>query len=61
MEIDQTYSENEIFQLGLKPREIMNVNYRVFEKEDKIYFFEELVKGEFRLYSVIGSNSFFLN
>lgn len=61
MKIDQIYTEREISNYGLSPKEIMNVCYRVFYKEQKIYFFEELEKDEFRLYSVIGEKSFFLN
>jgi len=61
MKIDQIYTEREISNFGLTPREIMNVSYKVFEKEQKIYFFEELQRDEFRLYSVIGERSFFLN
>lgn len=61
MKIDQIYTAIDISNYGLTPREIMNVSYKVFEKEQKIYFFEELKSDEFRLYSVIGERSFFLN
>lgn len=61
MKIDQVYSEIEINQFGLSPRTNMNLDYIVYEKEEKIYFFEEIINGQFRLYSVIGINSFYLN
>ena len=61
MEIDKEYTYEEITTNGLEPNEVENIDYLVYEKGEKVFFFEELRKDKLRLYSVINRNSFFLS
>ncbi len=58
--LNETYSLNQIKQEGLKEREIKELTAKVFEKEDKVYFFDPVNGKKYRLYSVINKQSFFL-
>ncbi|MCD4774361.1 MAG: hypothetical protein K8R41_13365 [Bacteroidales bacterium] len=60
MEIDKIYSLKEIEKHGLTPNPVANVDYSVFKKEEKIYFFEQNNNKNLRLFSVINKQSFFL-
>ncbi len=61
MEIDKEYTYEEISTNGLEPNKVENIDYLVYEKGEKVFFFEELRKDKLRLYSVINRNSFFLS
>ena len=60
MEIDKVYSLEEIQKNGLKPNPVANVDYSVFKKQEKIYFFEQNPDHNLRLFSIINKQSFFL-
>lgn len=60
MEIDKIYSIKEIQDEGLKPNPVANVDYSVFKKKEKIYFFEQNSDRNLKLFSVINKQSFFL-
>ena len=60
LKIDQTFSIEELAKAGLKQRDIKELSARVFVKDDKVYFFDESVNKQYRLYSVIHKRSFFL-
>lgn len=60
MEIDKTYSLKEIESQGLEPNPVDNVDYSVFKKQEKIYFFEQNSEDNLKLFSVINKQSFFL-
>lgn len=60
MEIDKVYSLEEIEENGLSSNPVANVDYSVFEKKEKIYFFEQNSKNNLRLFSIINKHSFFL-
>ena len=60
MEINRTYTYNEIAESGLQPHNIENIDVSVFESTDKVFFFEPVDNENFRLYSIISKKSFFL-
>ncbi len=60
LEIDQTVTVKEIAFAGLKELNIAEVSAKIFEKGDKVYFFDEMDSDHYRLYSVIHKRSFFL-
>lgn len=60
LELDKTYSENQVESIGLIPREAKNISSKVFVKNSKIYFFEDLKNSNLRLFSIINEKSFFL-
>ena len=60
MIIDKTYSLKEIQKNGLTPNPVANVDYSVFKKHEKIYFFEQNDSTKFKLFSIINKHSFFL-
>ncbi len=61
MKIDKEYTYAEICSNGLSPKKVSNFNYKVFQKSEQIFFFEELKKNKLRLFSVINKNSFYLS
>jgi len=60
LEIDRTYSESEVKSIGLVPRKAEQISSRVFIKNHKVYFFEDLKNSKLRLFSIINERSFFL-
>jgi hypothetical protein len=58
--INETYSINEIKSEGFKEKPLKELTAKVFEKEDKIYFFDPIDGKKYRLYSIIHKRSFFL-
>ncbi len=60
MEIDKYYTLKEIKDSGLVEREVNNVDYQVFQRNGKVFFFEKKDKEKFRFYSEINKGSFFL-
>ncbi len=60
LEINQTFLIEDLAKAGLKQRDIKELSAKVFVKDDKVYFFDELDSKYYRLYSVINKRSFFL-
>ncbi len=60
MKINNNYSIDQIESIGLKEREVKDLQASIFTKDQKVYFFERLDHEKFRLYSVINERSFFL-
>lgn len=60
MKIDNYYTLKEIKDSGLIEREVNNVDYQVFQRNGKVFFFEKEDKEKYRLYSKINKESFFL-
>ncbi|MCD4774156.1 MAG: hypothetical protein K8R41_12325 [Bacteroidales bacterium] len=60
MKIDNYYTLKEIKDSGLIEREVNNVDYQVFQRNGKVFFFEKKDKEKYRLYSKINKESFFL-
>jgi hypothetical protein len=59
MEINHIYKEVELKKSGFESGKGIATNV-VFKKEDKVYFFEEIKKGELRLHSIINKRSFYM-
>jgi hypothetical protein len=60
MEENLTYSIDEIKRFGLNEKQILRDNAKVYMKDDKVYFFEEIDSNHMRLYTIINKKSFFL-
>ncbi len=60
MKVNSIYSEVEIKKFGLKPGLRIKTENKVYKKQNKVYFFEEIRKDELRLYSIINEKSFYL-
>lgn len=62
MKIDEQYSLNEIKSNGLIEKDVKDLDVKIFtsDKENKVYFFENIGNSIFRLYTVINKRSFFL-
>ena len=60
MEENNTYTIDEIRQFGLNDERFIRENAKVFVKDNRVYFFEEIDSDHLRLYSVISKKSFFL-
>lgn len=60
LEIDKTYSESQVESTGLVPRKAEQLSSKVFIKNNKVYFFEDLKNSKLRLFSIINERSFFL-
>ncbi len=60
MEVEATYSIEEIKKLGLFEEPANRENAKVFIKDDKVYFFETIDPEHLRLYTIINKKSFFL-
>ena len=60
MELNEAYSLPQIIADGMTEKDVKDLNSRIFTKENKVYFFENLTNHNFRLYSVINKRSFFL-
>ncbi|MBE0650147.1 MAG: hypothetical protein IH595_04830 [Bacteroidales bacterium] len=60
MKLNQTVSVEEIAIAGLKKLDVSEVSAKIYEKGDKVYFFDEMDSSHYRLFSVIHKRSFFL-
>jgi len=60
LEIDKSYTEQEVVSNGLIAKTDVRVNSSVFMKNNDVYFFEHLKNNKLRLFSVINKRSFFL-
>lgn len=61
LEMDAYYSESEIIELKMKPIENVNMDYLIYKKDDKVYFFERVSKEKLRLFCITGKQSFYLS
>lgn len=57
---NNVYSIDEINSQGLKKQDIKDLDYAVFQKDNKVYFFEEVNNKSYRLFTIIREESFFL-
>ncbi len=60
MKINEAYSLQQLMADGMMEKSIKELNARIFTKDNKVYFFENLNNRQLRLYSVINKKSFFL-
>ena len=60
IEINKTFSLEELARKGLEKRDIKELSAKIFVKDDKVYFFDQTENKHYRLYSVIHKRSFFL-
>jgi len=60
IQINKSFSLEEIASQGLKEREVKESSAKVFVKDTNVYFFDQTDKEHYRLYSVIHKRSFFL-
>jgi hypothetical protein len=60
IQIDKTFSLEELARQGLKQRDVKELSAKIFIKGDKVYFFDQTDNKHYRLYSVIHKRSFFL-
>ncbi len=60
MKVNENYSLNQIESTGLVEKNIKDLEAKVFTKDNKVYFFEDLENRYYRLYSIINKRSFFL-
>ncbi len=58
--INEIYSIAEIKKEGFKEKELKELSAKVFEKEDKVYFFDPVDGRKYRLFSIINKRSFYL-
>ena len=60
MKINDSYSVGQIESIGLKEKEVKDLQASIYTKDQKVYFFEPIGKEKLRLYSIINERSFFL-
>lgn len=60
LKINQTVTAEEIAFAGLKELNVAEVSAKIYERGDKVYFFDVMDSEHYRLYSVIHKRSFFL-
>lgn len=60
LELDKTYSESQVESIGLVQRKTDQISSKIFIKNSKVYFFEDLKNSKLRLFSIINERSFFL-
>ncbi len=60
MKINNSYSQDQLESLGLKEREVKDLQASIYVKDQKVYFFEKTDQQKYRLYSIINERSFFL-
>jgi hypothetical protein len=60
MELNEAYSLNQIIANGMTEKDVKDLDAKIFTKDNKVYFFENLNNHDFRLYTIINKESFFL-
>lgn len=60
MKINDSYSVDQIESVGLKEKEVEDLQASIYTKDHKVYFFEPVGDERLRLYSIINERSFFL-
>ena len=61
LEIDTYYSKQEIMGLNLIPLNGHKMDYLTFEKDSRVYFFEQIDKNLLRLFCCTSKKSFYLS
>ena len=61
LEMDSYYSESEIIELQMVPVNNHKMDYLIYKKESKVYFFERVSKRKLRLFCITGEQSFYLS
>lgn len=61
LEMDTYYSESEIIELQMEPINNHQMDYLIYKKESKLYFFERVSKNKLRLFCITGKQSFYLS
>ena len=60
LNIDEVYSISDIKEMELKHIENAKMNYEIYEKSKRIYFFEKQDDQLYRLYCITSKSSFYL-
>jgi len=61
LEMDAYYSESEIIELNMEPLNNHRMDYLIYKKDLKVYFFERVSKHKLRLFCITGEQSFYLS
>ncbi len=61
LEMDTYYSESEIKQMDMEPLNDHCMDYLIYTKDSKVYFFERVSKLKLRLFCITGRQSFYLS
>lgn len=61
LEMDSFYSEANIIEMEMEPINDHRMDYLIYKKEEKIYFFEKVSKNMLRLFCITGKQSFYLS
>ncbi len=61
LEMDSYYCESEITELKMEPVNNHKMDYLIYKKDSKIYFFERVSKQKLRLFCITGKQSFYLS
>lgn len=61
LEIDACYSEYELINLKLKPLDNQGFDYFIYEKDSRIYYFEQIDPSNFRLFMSTSKHCFYLS
>ncbi len=61
LEIDSYCSESQLLDLGMVPLNNHKMDYVIYEKNEKVYFFEKSSKNLLRLFCVTKRQSFYLS
>lgn len=61
LEMDSYYSENEIIEMEMVPLNNHGMDYLIYKKDSKVYFFERVSKDLLRLFCITSKQSFYLS
>lgn len=61
LEMDSYYCESEILKLEMEPVKNHRLDYLIYKKDSKVYFFERVSKQKLRLFCITGKQSFYLS
>lgn len=60
LKIDNCYSEDELVSLNMKPIKDHQLNYFIYEKDSRVYFFDKIENDFLRLFCSTSRRSFYL-
>jgi len=61
LEMDTYYCESEIKEMGMESLNNHNMDYLIYTKDSKVYFFERVSKDKLRLFCITSRQSFYLS
>lgn len=61
LELDSTYKESEILEMGLEPLKIPEMGYILYEYNSMVYFFEQIEDDLYRHYCSTSKQSYYLS